>query len=283
MTDKLYHSFDHIDYIECQRDGSFINPGLDINEKNLENATQHNLSQDIINNLDFRDDVCPKIDNTEYATGSEGNTDTLQNFYNSINLHGKKIDTDTFNKIPVKYKYNFSWANPQKNPYNKSFVSTINDQMQCGSCWAFAGTYLLQSLISIQYYFKNKITRNIHLSVRSVIENRDKDPCAGGNVSQYISLVNKYGVVPEEDCQYPCNYSLVYTTTDRISWRMQLECSKTNFVRGKGQFTIPIPENFDKIIKIIDNSNKQYTNLNYEKIGTNLVIDFDFADKKCIA
>ena len=119
--------------------------------------------------------------------------------------------------------------------------------------------------------------------MRSVIENRDKSPCVGGYVYQYISLVNKYGVVPEEDCQYPCNYSLVYTTKDGSSWRMQLECSKTNFERGKGQFTIPIPEDFNKIIKIIDNSNKQYTKLNYGIIGTNLVIDFDFVDKKCIA
>ena len=124
MTDKLSDSFSQIEYIECKHDGSFINPGLDINEENLKNATQHNLSQDVINKLDFRDAECSITDNTKYATGGKENTDMLQNFYDNINLYyGKKIDSDTFQKIPEMYKHNFSWADPQQNPYKKSFVS----------------------------------------------------------------------------------------------------------------------------------------------------------------
>ena len=284
MTDKLYQSFSQIEYIECKREGSFVNPGLDINDKNLKNATEHNLSLDIINNLNFRDEACSIIDKTTYATGGKENTDMLQKFYSSV--IGNKIDDVTFKTIPVRYKHNFSWANPQQNPFRQSFVSTINDQMTCGSCWAFASSYLLQSLISIQYYLEYKKPRNIHLSVRSVIENRyNNSPCVGGDMMEYMSLVNKYGIVPEEECQYPCDYVLHYKLKNnpRLTFSQRIRCSQHNFDRGIGNLVTSFPENFDKVIKIVDElKNKTYTKLKYKQINGNLVIDFDFDDKKCI-
>lgn len=283
MTKKLFNSFSQIRYIECKRKGPFVNPGVDINEENLKNATQHNLSKDIINNMYFRDDVCPQIDNTEYATGSKENTNMLQNFYSSVT--GDQINDDTYNEIPELYKHNFSWADPQQNPFRQSFVSTINDQMSCGSCWAFASSYLLQSLISIQYYLKYKESRNIHLSVRSVIENRNENPCVGGNMYDYISLINKYGVVPEKDCQYPCNYRIYYKLKNKPRWTYskRIRCSQYNFDRGAGQLVISYPENLQKVTKIVDRlKNKTYTNLKYEKINGNLEIEFDFDGGKCI-
>ena len=258
MTDNLSSLFPWISYLECEKNGSFVDPGLVINETNLKNAKEHNLSKKIIEDLYFEDVECRGFDNKRYATGNKKSTDAdLENFYSSVT--GDKINVDTFEKIPVRYKHNFSWADPQKNPFKESFVSTINDQMNCGSCWAFASSYLLQSLISIQYYLKYKKPRNIHLSVKSVIENRSKPysdsqkyfhtPCSGGSASVYFSLLNIYGVVPEEDCKYTEGLN----DCDDISgeWCTDDKCITENFTEKSKITSCPADDNNNYIVYLI--------------------------------
>ena len=127
--------------------------------------------------------------------------------------------------------------------------------MNCGSCWAFASSYALQSLISIQHYLKYKEPRNIHLSVKSVVENVqllnllfDETPCDGGTTSLYFTLLNIYGVVPEEDCKYP---KCLNNNDISGEWCTDDKCITENFTEKSKITSCPADDNNNYIVYLI--------------------------------
>jgi hypothetical protein len=105
--------------------------------------------------------------------------------------------------IPEEYKESFNWATSQ-NPYKKPCLSkTIRNQGQCGSCWAFSFTGILEFILYINSLTNPSDIYNslVDLSVQQIIDctskpEDDKNPnldwCQGCNGGSGFKVCDKY-------------------------------------------------------------------------------------------
>jgi C1A family cysteine protease len=113
-----------------------------------------------------------------------------------------------FNRFPTK----FDWRDPNNNPTGRNCLTSIKNQGTCGSCWAFAGTGIIESNILI------KEEDTIDFSEQWLVScNTFGDSCSGGDYSTVFyhfsyapDACGKTGGVLEVDFPYqannaPCN------------------------------------------------------------------------------
>jgi C1A family cysteine protease len=79
--------------------------------------------------------------------------------------------------------------------HNGNWVTSIKDQGNCGSCWAFATTAVLESMVKIS---KN-ISENIDLSEQMLVSCSVAGNCAGGYEYLAADYIKDTGI-PNESC-----------------------------------------------------------------------------------
>ncbi|KAL7716552.1 Cysteine proteinase 3 [Entamoeba marina] len=90
-------------------------------------------------------------------------------------------------------------------------VTSIKNQEQCGSCYAFSTVAALESRILIQGT-ANFDEDNLDLSEQQVVSCSNQGKCNGGDTSESVSYIHHNGIMLEKDYKYTatnntCTYS----------------------------------------------------------------------------
>jgi C1A family cysteine protease len=101
-------------------------------------------------------------------------------------------------RAPASLPVFLDWRN-----YNGNWVTSIKDQGDCGSCWAFAATAVLESMVKIS---KN-MSENIDLSEQMLLSCSGAGNCVEGGYEYMAAEYIKNTGIPRESC-YP------YTAND---------------------------------------------------------------------
>ncbi len=113
---------------------------------------------------------------------------------------------------------------------NGNWVTPIRDQGNCGSCWAFSTTGVLESLVKI---VKN-IKTDLDLSEQTLVSCSDAGDCDGGYQNKAAIFVRDTGI-PREECYpysatdgacHPCP-GWMSKTVKVTSWKGYSNASKT--------------------------------------------------------
>ena len=185
-----------------------INPRIKLTD-NFLLADEHNNEEKIIFN-NYGDFTYQKITQSTGALEDDKSKQELVSFFEAISITDESVDIPA---LPDLYSSNFGYYDSELNPWGHSFVSTIRDQGDCGTCWAFGLNFQLQVLSSLQYYFNTGKPKNIHTSTQNSVNYLDNDKnipynkvCdSGGTVKNLISVTKDSGVISSEKCRYVCD------------------------------------------------------------------------------
>jgi C1A family cysteine protease len=122
----------------------------------------------------------------------------------------------------------FDWRN-----YNGSnWVTSVKDQDQCGSCWAFAAAGTVEASENI---LRNDPSYDLNLSEESLVANCPNigscGGCTGGHSYCAISRMRDYGIVDEACMPYVASYGYPGTCSRCSNWENRLYYAK-NVVYG---------------------------------------------------
>jgi putative hemolysin len=95
----------------------------------------------------------------------------------------------------------FSW----RNEGGQDWMTSVKDQSQCGSCWAFSAVGSVEAAFNIQ---RNDPDFNLDLS-EELLNGGSAGSCCGGSLSQALGIIKNTGI-PDEAC---LPYDVSYYTT----------------------------------------------------------------------
>jgi C1A family cysteine protease len=103
---------------------------------------------------------------------------------------------------------------------NHGGVTSVKDQASCGSCWTFAATAAMESILKISDH-----GAEVDLSEQQVVScNTGGSSCDGGWMSDAYALYQDYGAILESQMPYhaadgiPCIQSHFHRTTNLQGW-----------------------------------------------------------------
>jgi len=102
---------------------------------------------------------------------------------------------------PEQYPSDLDWRN-----YNGNWLTSVRNQGNCGSCWAFSATAQLESWWKIQNVRPDSA---IDLSEQFLISSGQAGSCNGGGVNDALTFFQQTGI-PGEDC-------MPYAATDTLT------------------------------------------------------------------
>lgn len=108
------------------------------------------------------------------------------------NASEKELNRETNNDSTL-YVSKWDW----RNRHGKNWMTSVKDQGNCGSCWAFAALGTLESYINL--YYNRSI--NYDLSEEEIISCTSKG-CGGGPIDTAFVYVENHGIVLEDCFQY---------------------------------------------------------------------------------
>lgn len=103
-------------------------------------------------------------------------------------------DISTLNNSSNLYAPEWDW----RDRHGKNWMTPVKDQLNCGSCWAFAAIGALEAYVNLYY----NDTINCNLSEQELISCSTKDGCSEGNSGNALSYINNYGISNEECFPY---------------------------------------------------------------------------------
>ncbi|KAM3728865.1 Cathepsin L-like [Dirofilaria immitis] len=141
---------------------------------------------------------------------------------NETYLHKNRRTRQTLGQI---YRYDPNEQLPDSMDWRKSgYVSSVKNQGECGSCYAFAATAALEA------YYKKTSGRLVDLSPQNIVDctnNRGNFGCSGGYMNRAFEYAAYYGIAQER--QYP--YA---ATVQNCRWHKRIA-----LVNDKGYAYIP--------------------------------------------
>ena len=165
MTDKPSMIFNQMLFYKTSFVNGKINPRIKLTDSFLL-ADEHNNEEKIIFD-NYGDFTYEKITQSTGANLEDDKSkEELSSFFEAISSTDESVDIPA---LPDLYSSNFGYYDSELNPWGHSFVSTIRDQGDCGSCWAFGFNFQLQVLSSLQYYFNTGKPKNIHTSTQNSV------------------------------------------------------------------------------------------------------------------
>lgn len=85
-----------------------------------------------------------------------------------------------------------------RNRHGKNWISSVKDQANCGSCWAFATIGALESYINLYY---NQIF-NYDLSEQELVSCSSSNGCLNGSIENAMHYIEQNGIVLENCFSY---------------------------------------------------------------------------------
>lgn len=166
-----------------------------------------------------------------------------------------------------------------RNRHGKNWMTSVKNQGNCGSCWAFSAIASFEAYINLYY---NQLL-NYDLSEQELISCSDAGNCNFGYLYKALDHIQNFGAIPEVDFPYtasnsPCSYDnpddilsfgqyqYVYTTDEEsiksalfrspicggiISWNhfvvlvgyKQIHSGEYYFTANNYNYTVPITAN----------------------------------------
>lgn len=124
---------------------------------------------------------------------------------------------DAQSRTPDPYVEEWDW----RNRHNKNWMTSVKNQYNCGSCWAFSAVGATESYINL--YYNQQL--DYDLSEQEVVSNVP-DGCSGGVHTSALRYIKTNGVV-DEDC-----FEYVAQTVD-----CSLKCTNPSEVISIGGYT----------------------------------------------
>lgn len=82
--------------------------------------------------------------------------------------------------------------------HNKNWITSVKDQGDCGSCWAFASTGATEAMVNV--YFNQQI--NLDLSEQDLVSCSNAGDCIGGVPQYALDYITNNGIVDEVTFPY---------------------------------------------------------------------------------
>ena len=136
-----------------------------------------------------------------------------------INKYKKKNPFNLFKSL-INYKNTINWNNTE-------YLSSVKNQLSCGSCWAFSATSALESFMRINNYSINR------LSEQELVDcSKENYGCNGGWMHRAFDFIIKNnGLYSNDDYEYnattnKCRYKINYQ--DDIDINNNIDILKNN-------------------------------------------------------
>lgn len=94
-----------------------------------------------------------------------------------------------------------------RNRHGRNWMTSVKNQGNCGSCWAFSSIGTFEAYINLYY---NQLL-NYDLSEQELISCSDAGNCSSGYLYKALDHIQNFGAIPEADFPYtasnsPCSY-----------------------------------------------------------------------------
>ena len=127
-----------------------------------------------------------------------------------------------------------------RNRHGKNWITSVKDQGDCGSCWAFSTTAATEALVNI--FFNQQL--NLDLSEQNLISCSDAGDCGGGYPNYALDYIKNTGTVDEVSFPYSATDESCNNKATSVSELIRI--SGTDFI-GSPTF----PETEDAIKKML--------------------------------
>ncbi len=134
--------------------------------------------------------VIPNLQGFDYYIGG---IFVLENS-TSENINSEASSTSTQSPDQSPYVKEFSW----RNRHGEDWTTPVTNQLNCGSCWAFAATGATETLVNL--YYNQHL--DLDLSEQDILSCSRVGNCEGGAINAALGYIMNFGIVNESCFPY---------------------------------------------------------------------------------
>lgn len=109
-------------------------------------------------------------------------------------IPGDYLNSSPRSSSSSQYVSEWNW----RDKHGKNWMTSVKNQGNCQSCWAFAAMASFEAYINLYY---NQLL-NYDLSEQELISCSNAGSCSGGHLSDALTHIQDYGAIPEDCFQY---------------------------------------------------------------------------------
>ncbi|KAK0407534.1 hypothetical protein QR680_019248 [Steinernema hermaphroditum] len=236
-------------YLVAKASGSLQNlSALDGYQKFPEKATSGRKSLDRFqiydNKLKIIKELNDRLDDTEFEDNrfTDWSDEEIRKILLPLDFDLNNLKNDTF--LNSTHSGFFTASRSTAGTFDwrtKNVIAAVKDQGQCGSCWAFATTGLVEAMNAI-----SKSVAPISLSEQELVDCDTIDKgCEGGNVGYAVRYVYQKGLMTEQSYPYQhskgtCRKSGFVSKITNAYLLKRDEAHLVDWLTHRGPFTVSI-------------------------------------------